>query len=507
MKATLSIALTALVVAVGPTFAQDAKSILQKGLFAEEAEQDFDNATKHYEKLIADFDAQRAFAVAALYRLAEVRRKQERNNDAAVLYQRILAEFPSADPQARLSRENLKAMGIAIASTEKEAPKDPVEEKELRRLAMLAENNPERIWDEVVLSPHTKRKENPLSRAARLGRHRVLGWMIDQAKSVDRDIVESVDAALRAAVEEGALESCRLLLARGADIHAADGMLGRAIFENHEDVAKWLVDSGANINTVGEVFVPIPNGGLRDERDIYTGEERKVPIRVPMQLSSLGAAIAGDDKYWVDRLLKAKADVNATVDKGSTMSALAVACWKGHAPLVRKLLNLGADPNNGSNHGLVDTLRPIPSYGNWSPLHYAATGSGMVTALIEAGADATVAAENGLTPLHCACDFDDLDNIRALIKAGADVNAVASLYDSRNRGSRFEVTPIIAASGAGDTKAAMAAIDLLVENGGDLFARTKTGQDVFALCWIPETRAAILEKYVYPQRAKKSTLR
>ncbi|MEZ5329105.1 MAG: tetratricopeptide repeat protein [Verrucomicrobiales bacterium] len=97
---------------VSVTWAQDTKSLLQQGLFAEEAEGKLEKAAASYQQIIDDYDAGRAFAVAAIYRLAEVRRKQEQNDQAAQLYQRILAEFAGADPQARLSRENLAAMRV-----------------------------------------------------------------------------------------------------------------------------------------------------------------------------------------------------------------------------------------------------------------------------------------------------------------------------------------------------------------------------------------------------------
>ena len=50
-------------------------------------------------------ESARAFAASALFRLAEVRRKQDRKDDAIVLYQKLLVRFPEAETEAKLARE------------------------------------------------------------------------------------------------------------------------------------------------------------------------------------------------------------------------------------------------------------------------------------------------------------------------------------------------------------------------------------------------------------------
>jgi hypothetical protein len=53
---------------------EDAKPLLLQGLFAEESEQKLDKAAANYEQIIAAYDSRREYAIADLYRLAEVRR-------------------------------------------------------------------------------------------------------------------------------------------------------------------------------------------------------------------------------------------------------------------------------------------------------------------------------------------------------------------------------------------------------------------------------------------------
>jgi outer membrane protein assembly factor BamD (BamD/ComL family) len=142
------------------------KDRLQRALFAEEAEKNLTEAAAEYERLVQEYTDGRKIALSALYRLAEVRRKQERNEEAAALYKRVVAEFPESQ-EARMSRENLTALGIELAGVPTRIPDDPEETKELRRLMLLAKSSPERVWDEVPLDHQNK--ISPLSMAARRG--------------------------------------------------------------------------------------------------------------------------------------------------------------------------------------------------------------------------------------------------------------------------------------------------------------------------------------------------
>ena len=80
------------------------RDLLRDGLYAEEVTRDPGAAAKNYEQVLARYSEQRAFAASALFRLAEVRRKQDRKDDAIQLYQRLLAEFPNAETEAKPPR-------------------------------------------------------------------------------------------------------------------------------------------------------------------------------------------------------------------------------------------------------------------------------------------------------------------------------------------------------------------------------------------------------------------
>ena len=110
------------------------------------------------------------------------------------------------------------------------------------------------------------------------------------------------------------------------------------------------------------------------------------------------------------------------------MSALHVAYLKGHAPLVRTLLDLGADPNSADKVSSAGHIREVDSAeaAGWRPLHYAAANPKIAAMLIDAGADVALADESGFQALHCAVRLKNLPCMKLLIEAGADVNAVGA---------------------------------------------------------------------------------
>ena len=131
------------------------RDLLRDGLYAEEVTRDPEAAAKDYEELLVRHDAQKAFAAAALFRLAEVRRKQNRNDDAIQLYQRLLAEFPGAATETKLARENLSALGGKPPEVKGQAA--DVESVQITRLESLAKSAPDLILDPEILQQAARR--------------------------------------------------------------------------------------------------------------------------------------------------------------------------------------------------------------------------------------------------------------------------------------------------------------------------------------------------------------
>ena len=93
-------------------------SLLQQGLFEEEANRNLDAAIASYQSLATQFDKDRQVAATAVFRLGECYRKLGKTNEAVLQYERIILEFPDQQTLATLSRQNLLGIGVQVAGFE-----------------------------------------------------------------------------------------------------------------------------------------------------------------------------------------------------------------------------------------------------------------------------------------------------------------------------------------------------------------------------------------------------
>lgn len=116
----------------------------------------------------------------------------------------------------------------------------------------------------------------------------------------------------------------------------------------------------------------------------------------------------------VSYLIQNKAAVNQKNTYGDT--ALMAAALKGHVEVAKLLIANGAEVNGS---------------GNWSPLHYAAFEgrAPMVRLLLDHGADKNALAPNEYTPLMLAVRNGHEDAARSLLQGDPDVN-----YQTRSGG-------------------------------------------------------------------------
>ncbi len=204
------------------TVPADLQKLLQDALFAEEATQDLTQAAAAYEALLAAYADQRRLAATALFRLAEVRRKQDRPQDAIAHYQHLLRDFPSEEPLARLSRENLLALGVE----EDELANPPAtvlddeESREIARLRELMAKSPDLLSGPVKMEGE-EIALTPLHRAAAAGQLRVIEFLLANGFAVDGGEAVTV-TPLRLAAEAGQKAACELLLQHGADIDSSN---------------------------------------------------------------------------------------------------------------------------------------------------------------------------------------------------------------------------------------------------------------------------------------------
>ncbi len=198
------------------------------------------------------------------------------------------------------------------------------------------------------------------------------------------------------------------------------------------------------------------------------------------------AAFTGDIESIV-ALINAGADVNAIAtqieshEKGAITlkhTPLHVAAGRGNVETIKVLANIGADINAKGTIAVVSTVSTQASpkgerftVEGETPLHVAATydySGKAVRALVILGAD--VNARNSAwfapTPLHMAVGAGNIEATRALITAGANVNAI-SRYSSDLASDRTP-TPLHVATEVGNIEATRA----LIAAGADVHAKT-----------------------------------
>lgn len=339
--------------------APNPREILRDALYAEEVTRDATKAAEHYSKVLELYRAQQPFAATALFRLAEVRRKQGNKEEAAKLYQQLLREFPNAEVEGKLARENLAAMGGTAPPDAAGPAEDNDETKELRRLQELAQTSPDLARDPKLLEY-----------AASKGQTRVIAFLIESG------IDPQSGSFLASAVMSGNLKAVELLISKGCNPAKAphDAAIIEAAKRKYYSIGELLLKSGANAN--------------------YR-EKVKPSSSKPTSMSALHYAAGKNDERMCRLLLDHGADPNFMPEicypssdtpgnreapLGSPLHQAIASDSERDASLPALLLKAGAKP------GL------------------AATGT-------------------GLTPLHFAAKQKDLPVLRLLLEAGAEVNA------------------------------------------------------------------------------------
>ena len=242
------------------------------------------------------------------------------------------------------------------------------------------------------------------------------------------------EAAVRAALRAGANANARD--ARGVVALVSAARLGLAA------AVAALVDAGANVNASAEydttpLIAAIEGGSVDAVRKLIEAGAR-VNQADRFHVTPLEAA--GRAKHTeITQLLLAS---SATLDP----AALATAALSGNLEQVRLLLAKGADPNAGgkghtlneavrgcTRHDNTEVVRALLDAGadprqhgddNYTPLHRANLCPPAVTRLLlEHGADVNASSINGWTAIMGAAFDGNIEIVRMLIAAGANVNA------------------------------------------------------------------------------------
>ena len=229
------------------------------------------------------------------------------------------------------------------------------------------------------------------------------------------------------AAREGDLDSARLMIAAGAEVNARGGdgknALGLAIFNGNYELASYLVDAKSDVNQADtQRFTPL-----------YWAVDRRNMETAP----NFPWMVTADPLPLIKKLLDAGANPNAIVQntprarmrEGAPRiifaTALMRAAFAGDLELTKLLLSYGADPKIISNDGetmlaAACGLAFIQGYHRSKP---AAERLEVVKLFVDLGVDVNQADDYGITPLMAAANMGDTKMIQYLVDKGANLAA------------------------------------------------------------------------------------
>src|SRR5262249_41702001 len=229
------------------------------------------------------------------------------------------------------------------------------------------------------------------------------------------------------AAREGDVDLARPLVAAGADVNAVAGdgktALSQAIFNGHYDAASFLVDGGCDVNKA-DAQRSTPLFWAADRRNMETAPN------FPWMVTK-------DPLPLIRKLLDAGADPNALVNntprgrmrEGSPRivfaTALMRAAFAADLELVKLLLERGADPTIVSRDGetmlsAAAGLAFIHGYHRGKPPEERLQ---VVKLFAKLGNDVNQPDDYGITPLMAAGNYGDVAAIQYLLDPGADLSA------------------------------------------------------------------------------------
>jgi ankyrin repeat protein len=260
---------------------------------------------------------------------------------------------------------------------------------------------------------------------------------------------------LTLAAREGHLELARILVGAGADVDAVTGdgktALAVAIFNGNYGLASFLVDSNADVNKAdAQRFTPL-----------FWAVDRRNMETAP----NFPWMVTADPMPLIRKLLDAGANPNALVNntprarmrEGSPRivfaTALMRAAFAADLALVTLLLERGADPAvlSRDNETMLSAAAGLAFIHGYHRGKSPEERLQVVKLFVERGNDVNWADDYGITPLMAAGNFGDVPMIKYLIDVGADLAAhdLGKKNDGQFGSSNEPLMPIDYAIGVG----------------------------------------------------------
>ncbi len=229
------------------------------------------------------------------------------------------------------------------------------------------------------------------------------------------------------AARDGHLESVKVLVEHGADVNAlaADGKnaLGLAIFNGSYDIADYLIDAGSDVNQADAQRMT-PLFWAVDRRNMETAPNfpwvvTDDPLPLIRKLLDRGA----DPNWVIDNTPRAR--MRGGSPRIVFATALMRAAFSADLELVNLLLEHGADPHIKSRDNET-TLGAAAGLGWVHGFHKERSRAdrlAIVKILVELGSDVNWQDDYGISPLMVAANLGEIPIIQYLIDQGADLGA------------------------------------------------------------------------------------
>ena len=273
------------------------------------------------------------------------------------------------------------------------------------------------------------------------------------------------ETPLKNAAMAGNAQAVQLLLDRNAEVNPPAGTyspLMAAIMSNNLPIVKKLLFKGADVNATDEeghnvlsYAVGAPNGA-----DIIRELLKKNLLDVNTPEGTYTPLILAAQKGYVDvvqGLLARGAHVNAQVQQGYSALTAAIQAEKPNLELIQALLKAGANPNI------------VFDSNGYTPLIWPESGKHpeIVRALIEAGADVN-AKIGGYTALYSAILSRHLGTVREILKAPHLNPNIENDHKVTALSSAIIASHDVLAANAEFVKALPEIIQALVKKGADV---------------------------------------
>jgi ankyrin repeat protein len=373
------------------------------------------------------------------------------------------------------------------------------------------------------VSARSREGVTPLQLAATNGSAAMIDRLLKAGADPHAPMTAAGDTALMMTARTGKSAAIRVLVEAGANVNAKESWGGTtplmwAVSEGHADAARTLIDAGADVNARSH-YVAAANGrGFEGRTPLANSAEAKAADFASGWLTPLMLAAREGDVELARILIGGGADIDAAAGDGKT--ALSLAIFNGNyevasflvdnkadvnkaeaqrytplfwavdrrnmetapnfpwmvtadpMPLIRKLLDAGANPNALVNNTPRARMREgSPRIVFATALMRAAFAADLelVTLLLERGADPKIISRDGETMLEAAAglafihgyhrgksDEERLEVVKKFVELGNDVNH----HDD------YGITPLMAAGNYGNVPV----IQHLIDAGADLGA-------------------------------------